>query len=244
VGGVAPAANAVTEYRAPASYGDDSDNVSATDINLPRLNIVQKVGDLSNIFLEGDIVLNKEQVILNSPKGDKSGACLRVVLCGLRADRYAEKTVGGARGDIVDTEEEVFKKGATTDYNLAQRTGQKLYQPLAEGLFLVERPAGIQDPTFSHCIDGKFYALALWSMKGTAFTNGAKVFRTARKAGWLKDEFNTDGTVKVKRGYYSGVWELRTELAQFGSNFAWKPSLRRAEYCSEALAVFASQSLG
>lgn len=241
---VAPAAGAVVEHRAPASYGDDSDDVGVEDINLPRLNIVQKVGDLSNQFTEGDIVLNKESVILKSPKTDKSNKGLRIVVCGFRKDRYAEKTVGGAKGDIVDSEAEVFAKGATTDWNESKATGKKLYQTLAECLVLIEKPDDVDDPAFSYFVEGKAYALAVWAQKGTAYTNGTKILRTARKAGWLKDEFNPDGTQKVKRGYSHGVWELRTELGQYGTNFAWKPVLRRTEYTSPALQQFAAQVLG
>lgn len=244
---VAPATGAVTEYRQPASYGDDSESVGVGDIILPRINIVQKVGDLSNIFVEGDIVFGKETVLYKSPKTDKATKPLRVIVAGLRSDRYAEKTIGGARGSIVETPEEVVEKGGTTDYNIAEaakKAGRPVpfYQPLAEALILIEKPEGIEDPAFSYVADGKSYAIALWAMKGVGYTNGAKVLRTARKAGWLKDDFDPiTGQIKLKRGYGFGVWELGTELAQYGSNFAWKPVLRRVEYSTPEVQALAAQ---
>lgn len=211
---------------------------------MPRVNIVQKVGDLSNQFTEGDVVFNKETVLLKSPKGQPAGTalpCLRVVVVGFRADRYAEKTVGGAKGDIVDTEEEVFKKGGTTDYNIAKTTGETLYQPLAECLVLIEKPEGVNDPAFKYFVDGKRYAIALWAQKGTSYTNFTKVVRTARKAGWLANEYDADGNVKIARTYASGVWELRTMVKDYFGNFAWIPVLRRGEYSSQAMLDFAAQ---
>jgi hypothetical protein len=242
---VRPAAGAVTERR-NHSYGDDSDNVGVGDIIMPRLNIVQKVGDLSNQFTEGDIVFNKESVLLKSPKGQApgTGPCLRIVVAGFRVDRYAEKTVGGAKGDIVDTEAEVYAKGATTDYNEAKATGKKLYQTLAECLILIEKPEGIDDPSFKYFIDGKAYAPALWTQKGTSFTNATKILRTARKAGWLSDEYNPDGTVKVKRSYSSGYWEVRTLLKDYFGNWSWIPVLRRGEYTSPAIQELAAKMIG
>lgn len=232
------------ERRSAATYGDDSDSIGIKDVNMPRLNIVQKVGDLSNVFTEGAIVFNGELVLLESPKSDKSGKALKIIVAGFRADRFVQKTVGGAQGDIVDTEEQVFKKGGTTDYNEAAASRKPYYQTLAECLIIIEKPEEINDPSFKYFINGKAYAPALWSQKGTAYTNATKVFRTARKNSWLCDEYNPDGTLKAKRGYPYGTWELRTQLKDFSGNFAWIPVLRRGEVTTPEMQEFAASLMG
>jgi hypothetical protein len=237
---------AVSTERAPVSYGDDSDETGTNDIIIPRINIVQKVGDLSNIFTEGDIVFNKASVLLKSPKPEAKnlGKFLRVVLCGFRKDRFVEKTVGGVLGKIVDSEAQVLALGGTTNWNEAKATGRKLFQTLAEGLLLIERPEGIDDPSFSFSADGKEYALAAYSMKGTAYTNGAKVFRTARKIGWLANSVNAQKQL-VTRGYPFGVWKLGSELKSFdGGNFAWAPLLQRDSETGPELRALAQSVLG
>lgn len=232
---VRPAAGAVVEYRGPATYGDDSDRVGVKDINMPRLNIVQKVGELSNIFTPGDIVLNKESVIYKSPKTDPvskeiipQSPPLEIVILGFRPDRWVEKTVGGQMGDIVDSPEQVVAAGGTIDFNESEQTGKTLYQQLAEALVLVRQPEGVTDPAFSYVADGKRWALCLWAQKGAAYTNGAKIFRTARKSGFLKDEVNLTTGAVTKGAYYFGSWVMTTFLKPYSTgNFAWIPVPKR-----------------
>jgi len=243
----APAQNAVTEYRPPATYGDDTSDTGTDDIILPRINFVQGIGDLSQVFNPGDVVLAKETVILKAPAKPKalSETALNIVVVGFRKDRFAEKTKGGAQGDICDSEAEVFAKGATTDWNEWKASGEtkKYYQTLAECLILIEQPAGVDDPAFSYIADGKKFAVAVWSQKATSFTHGTKVLRTARRIGWLRDETDSAGNVTVKRGYPSGAWELRAELKIFGESRAWVPQLKRVGYTSAAVQELASKIL-
>lgn len=232
-----PAAGAVVEYRGRPSYADDSENIRVQDITLPRINIVQKVGDLSNIFTPGDVVLNKETVLYKAPKTDPKtngqipqSKPLRIVVCGFRPDRWAEKTEGGDQGEIVDTVEQVVANGGTISYDEAAATAKTLYQQLAEALVLVEQPEDVTDPSFSYVADGKRWAPALWAMKGSAFTGGTKLFRTTRKAGWLKDEVDTaTGAVTKKSAYFHGLWEMTTFCKAYRSGFfAWIPVPKRA----------------
>lgn len=241
---IPPANGAVAEYRPPASYGDDADQTGANDIIVPRINIVQKVGDLSNQFTEGDIILNGQLVIARSVKGrvgpvdpangnkpsPASPETIRVIIAGFRPDRYVEKTDGQTRGEIVDSEQQVYAKGGTLNYNEAKQTGKKLYQTLAECVALIEKPENCQDDTsFPYVADGKLYAVVKWSFKGGAYTNGAKVLRTARKAGWLADVINpATGEVTAKRGYPFGFWKVNTVLKSYDTgNFSWNPNFVR-----------------
>lgn len=233
---VQPASGAVTEYRARPGYGDDSDGLRASDIKLPRINIVKKVGPLSEIFTPGDVVLNQEIVIYKSDKIDPvtknkipQSKPLRVVVAGFRPDRYAEKTEGGDMGNIFDSIEEVVAAGGTIDYNEAEATAKPPYQLLSECLVLIEKPEDVDSPEFSYIADGKKYAAALWANKGGDYTNGGKIIRTARKAGWLKDDINpATKEITVRRGYPFGIWEITTTIKQYRSgNFSPIPVLRR-----------------
>lgn len=240
-----PQSTAVSTERAPVSYHDDSDETEASDIILPRLNIVQKVGDLSNQFTEGDILFNKETVLVKSPKpGIKDlTKFVRIVVCGFRVDRLVEKTSGGKLGKIVDNEAQAIAHGGTTNWNEHKATGKPLFQTLSEALLLVEKPEGIDDPSFSLSADGKQYALAVYAMKGTAYTNGTKVIRTARKIGWLADGFDANKQ-QVKRGYTWGFWKLGSELKQFDTNFAWAPLLQRDGETGPEVRALAASVLG
>lgn len=170
------------------------------DIILPRLNIVQGTGELKDSFPQGAVVFGQSLVlfappIINAKTGmvEKPGtAPVTITVLGFRPTRFSEKVSGGVRGMIVDTEDEVTKAGGTLNYkewDAKKDAGMKRFEPLADALVVVERPEIVadDDTVFIYPCDGKKYALALWALKGTAYTAAAKgVFFTARAVGCLK----------------------------------------------------------
>jgi hypothetical protein len=204
------------------------------DIILPRLNIVQGVGQLKDQFPVGAIIFGQNTVLFTPPainpktgNVDRAGTPpVNVTVLGFRPVRYVEKIVGGARGMICDTEAAVRAAGGTLDYNEHKAKaahGMKLFQPLAEALMAIERPlhCADDDTVFVYPVEeGKGdvkttrkFALALWAMKGTAFTAVAKrVFMTSRAVGCLR------------KGYPSYGFNLTTRFESFnGGNGAWVP---------------------
>jgi hypothetical protein len=128
-----------------------------------------------------------------------------LTVLGFRKRKFVEDVKFGEPANVFKTEIEVAQAGGTLDYDEAKATGMKLYNRLATGLFLVQKPEHIQDEdhlTFSHECEGKYYSLALWSMKKTAYTGGAKIIYTARKQGHLwgvsYSAFNWNLTTKFK----------------------------------------------
>lgn len=214
---------------APNMYDDE--NIGFDDIILPRLNIVHGVGDLSTIFNPGEIVLN-QSLVIHVPKNDLKKVAgtkpLSLTVIGFKKRQYVEKTVGGAQGNLFSTTQEVVNAGGTLDYKEAQSTGKTLYQTLATALVLVEKPEQIPDEDrllFAHECQGKWYSLALWSMKGTAFTHAAKHVFTARKLGHLKTVKDAEGKV-ASGGYPSYCWSLTTTVQTFGTNPTQIPVLK------------------
>jgi hypothetical protein len=141
---------------------------------------------------------------------------------GFRPTRYVEKVTGGARGLIVNTEDEVRAAGGTLDYkewNLKKASGMKRFEVLAEALVAIERPEHVADDetVFVYPVtDGdktRKFALALWAMKGTAYTAAAKrVFFTNRAVGCLR------------KGYPTRSFQLSTRFESFDNgNGAWVP---------------------
>lgn len=237
---------------APASPMElDDDNIGFEDVILPRLNIVQKVGDLSVIFNPGEIVLNKAAVV-HEPKEEKRKANpagtgpLNITVLGFRKRQFTEKIEGGTMGALLNHEADVAKNNGTLDYKewKASVDASKLpggapalryFQRLATAVLLVERPAHIPDEDhvlFPFDCEGKFFALALWSMKGTAYTHAAKPLFTARKLGHLR------------KGYREQSWGLTTNLEGFNNNFAYVPVLSVGAKNSQAFKDFCADILG
>ncbi len=227
----------------------DDDEVPGLDqIVLPRINLVQNIGQLKDQFSPGVIVFNRalpifEPPIVNTQTGNivKQGTkpLNLTVLRIPKRPRYAERKDGGARGLLCHSEDQVRANGGTTSYSeweLKKKDGMKLFQILADALVAIERPEHcIDDGTvFIYDVDGKKYALALWSMKGTAYTEAAKkVFQTQRAVGCLA------------RGYPTFGFSVSTRFKTYdGGRSAWVPVCIPSAKSSPAFLDFAAAILG
>lgn len=219
------------------------------DVIMPRINMVQGLGELKDSFEQGSIVFNQQFSIYTPQTVRKVGgvdqivpgtAPLHIVCLGLRPDRYAEKVTGGKRGLLVNTEAEVRAAGGTLDYNewrLKAAAGIKRFEPLAEALILIEKPADApgatptaldDEPVFIYEVEGKRYTMALWAMKGTSYTEGAKkVFFTNRRTGCLRNGYPT----------YSFTLATRNKAYDNG-NSTWIPVMLPLHKTSAALLEF------
>ena len=197
---------------------------------MPRVNIVQNLGDLKDEFPMGALVLGKSvelwrpPVIKNGVITDAAPPPVEIIVAGFRPTRYVEKTTGGKRGNIVNTPQDVVAAGGTTEYAEAARLKKPLYQPLAEAVILVRKPEGVPDSEgtdFSFEVpegEGKVgkYALAFWSLKGSAYTAAGKsVLFKERRLGYLS-----------KCGYPGRHFSLTTLWKEWeGGSAAWIPVL-------------------
>lgn len=225
-----------------APYLDD-ENVGFEDIIMPRINIVQGVGKLSTLWTPGQIVFNKDCVVFDPgcaekklPNGDILQAFrpatepVEITVVGFQKDRFAEKVEGGIGGATVKTEEEVARLGGTLDWNehqekLKQKIPSKLFQTLATALVFIRKPSYVKDEkniVFPYECEGARYALALWSMKGTAYTHGTKVIRTAGKLGHLRAQ---NGRTFYRKWNYKLSTELKPFVTEKGENFVRVPAL-------------------
>jgi hypothetical protein len=194
----------------PAAFYDD-ETLESTDLVLPRFSVVQKVGELSTVFPPGTVVLNGQLVLCPAGKAmEKSTEC-RILVVGFQPTIFVEKVEGGGRGNFYRTEAEVVQSGGSLDWNESKSRKIPLYQRSATAMILVEQLAGLDAAAFPNVIAGKNYALALYTMKGTAYTNGARHIKSARKVGHLKD------------GYRTGWFKFQSQLKKFGENYAYIP---------------------
>jgi hypothetical protein len=225
---------------------------SFDEIKLARINLAQNIGVLGAHFDPGSIIFDQRIELFIPQKMDaKTGNVSRaaskpVTVCvlGFKATRFCEKTSGGVPGIIVATEEEVRKAGGTLDYKewqLKAKDGMKRFEQLADALVAIQRPESItslaegreDDPDFGFIIDGKQYALALWALRGTAYTAAAKgVFFRDRAMGCLRAGYPT---------WHYAVSSF--EKAFGGTNKAWVPVCIPVAKSSEAFLAFARDVL-
>lgn len=228
----------------PAVFDDQ--NIGFEDIILPRINIVHKVGGLSELFDSGEIVLKQTLVIYAPKRGETPGTPpLNLTILGFKKTQFAEKVAGGVRGILCNSEAEVAKNGGTLDWGewdasvkaAAAGAGKVLryFERLATAMVLIEKPAQIPDTDhieFPYECEGKYYALALWSMKGTAYTHGAKHLFTARKMGHLR-----------ATGYVGHNWIVSTKTKPFGNNVIPVPDLKPGTKNSDVFVQFVRREI-
>jgi hypothetical protein len=217
------------------------------DIILPRINIAQGIGALKDTFTPGSVVLGRQTSLFCPPDVDVATGNVKrastppttLTVLGFRPTRFCEKVQGGVRGLIVASEDEVRANGGTLDYKewkLKEASGMKRFDPLADALVLIERPASVadDDTVFVFDVEGKKYALALWGLRGVSYTAAAKgVFFTHRVTGCLRG------------GYPTHAYDVTTRLNAYpGNKSAWVPVCVPKGKNSAAFLDFVRQILG
>lgn len=227
---VIPAPSQAVDAPRPAFFDDDSLDVG--DLVLPRFNIVQKVGELSNNFAPGTLLLNGQLVLQAAPQGSVLSKPVKMLVIGFNPTVFVEKVEGGLRGKTFKTEQEVVNAGGTLDFNEAKQLKKVKYDRSATAMVLIEQPEGLDVNSFPTQIEGKNYVFALYTMKGTAYTNAAKHFKSARKIGQLRE------------GYRHGWWTLSSQLKKFGENYSYIPVVNAIGPSTEALRAAVREFLG
>jgi hypothetical protein len=213
-----------------------------TEIRLPRIAIAHPIGNLGRVHPHGAIVFGNVLPIFTPTVLDQNQQVvaagtkpLVVTVVGFESVRFAEKTVGGARGLIVNTEAEVEQNGGTLIYNdwkAKQASGIKLFQKLATLLVAIERPEQIPDDetVFIFPINGKKYAIAKWLLKGPAYTEAlTNVLLPQRQIGCCRE---------VLGGYPGHSFYLSTALKNKAGNMVWCPVLLPAAKSTPEFAEF------
>jgi hypothetical protein len=189
------------------ALGSIAGSVDSRDLIIPRLNIVQNVGPLSQEFDGGDLVFNKETVLATVEQP--------IYLTVLSVDKTYEERLpydpNGPRPTVYKSIEEVVEAGHWVDWRNNQPPPVR---EVATILVLIEKPEGVDGLGFSHELLDKEYALALWTLRGTGYTRGAKKILSASQL------------ELQKTGLLSGLWELSTERAQVNGNWVFAPVIR------------------
>lgn len=244
----APTENAVAPRTNPQPGFFDEDAISYDDIVFPRINIVQFVGKLHTEqgFDPGCILLGSANVIHTPADKDEPGSPpLNITCIGFRPLQYVEKLGGGKSGMLVNTEAEVVKNNGTLnwkEWDASKSSGKPLryFQTLATALVLVEKPASYEDPEqmdfpYVFAPEGqpeRYFTLALWGMKASAYTKGAKAIRTQRKIGSLR------------KSYLAHSWTVTTSKESKDDNYYFVPKLRPATKNSELFQDFIKSIIG
>lgn len=208
-------------FAGPSIQGE----IEIGDLKLPRINFVQKSGDLSDSFEFGDILFNKEVVIGNEEQGFEF--TLLTIRKQYQEDLPYKKD--GPTPRVCNTAAEVRDKGGSLRYG-----DEGYYAEMATALVLIKAPEKAEPDTlethFFYEFEGEHYALALWTLAKSAYNAAAKKLITAGTMGHLKGgnfskgKWNCKSVKKSGNGNSWVVPEVRTagmntpEFQQFVSD--------------------------
>lgn len=238
----------------------DENDIRFEDIYLPRVNIVHRVGDLSLVYEPGQIVLNQSLVIHTPANADKKitgDAPLNLTVVGFRRQQFVEKVAGGGKGLLVNSEAEVVAHNGTLAYKEWEQSvaaskinpaivAKKRFEIYATALVIIQCPVTVKDEghiNFPYECEGKWYGLALWGMKGTAYTGAAKHFYTAKKIQHLKNRYDAAGNL-IGGGYTAWSWFVTTEMKDFDSGVTPVPVVRHGTENTPAFRAFVKDVTG
>jgi len=190
------------------------------DFRLPRINICQSVGPLSEDFDPGAIVLNKDIVVLPASSDPKVWSDpLNVTI--LNAKKQFQESLpydSDEMPETVETLEEVQERGGWLDWRNDEKPP---WRPMLTALILIEAPTEELAEEFSiQGTDGKAYEMALWTMKGSAYSRAGKAINTSARFALRNKE---TGLPEL----HKGKWTLQIRREKLGTNLVFVPRLRQ-----------------
>ena len=174
--------------------------VESSDIKIPKLNIAQKIGPLSDDFPFGHWVLNRA-VVLAEMGEELRFTPLRATKTYVEALDYGSDVMPRRFG----TKAEVEAAGLRTEFD--GETGDKPEVNQNLDVVCLIRQTDTDSPEFSLEFEGEKYALALWTIGSwNAYNSAAKPLLTAR--------------TQYLRSFHQREWIAKTEKHVMGNGNA------------------------
>lgn len=212
-----PARQKSSEVRTPFAGNSDA-QIATSDLMVPKIHIVQQIGELARNFKSGEVVFNR-QVCIYRPltQGEQPQAIntpVQFVVLGFKDKLWVERKKGG-NGQVAHSKEEVIAFGGALTFGEAEQTGKNWFQTLASAIIMIRKPEHLDDSLFPFAYGDSNWAIAQWSMKGGSYTNGARPIYSARKIGGLR------------KSWANHLWALTTRFQSYpNGHSAYVPQLQ------------------
>lgn len=192
---------------------------TSQDLRLPRLSLVNKSGDLSNSFVPGCWVIQKEHQVSDLSKDNKEKGNPITVIGARMAKQYQENIPYDLRDSlptrVFNTAAEVRANGGIVN----RRKGENNFSEIAHIEFFIQENDTLSEDAkalFYYTFGDKKYARVIYTASSTSFSAVAVTMASALR-----------GHLAVP-GLIGGFWHLGSVLVKDTKNSWWQPSLRSA----------------
>lgn len=190
---------------------------TAQDTRLPRLNLVNKSGELANSFVPGTFVINKEHQLNQLLTDDRARSAPVNVIVATMAKQYQENIPYDERettpARIFNRASDVMAAGG----QISRLSGAGKFSEIAHLELFIEQPEELSEDAqalFYYTLGGKKYTRVIWTVSGTAFGAVAVTVASA-----LRGHLSATGLT-------GGQWLLGSSLIKGQKNSWWQPSIR------------------
>lgn len=199
---------------------------TAKDTRLPRLNLVNKSGELANSFVPGTYVINKEHQINTLAEGSREKSAPLNVIVASMAKQYQENIPFDEReakpAQVFNSSSEVFAAGG----RISRESKEGHFSEIAHIELFIEQPEKLNEDAaalFYTTLGGKKFARVIWTVSGTAFGAVAVTVASA-----LRGHLSQTGLI-------GGWWHLSSNLIKGQKNSWWQPAIRTNGLTDEKL---------
>lgn len=182
--------------------------VTSSDITLPRINLVQKVGNLADAFAPGSILFEKTVILADT----KSAVDLTPLRIRKQYQRKVEWGQGqGEQPEVYDTAAQVREAGGSLQYG-----DENYFQDVAHIEFGIKLPKSVGEGAsdvldlFPFQFAGDQYAVAIWTVASSSYTALAKPLFTAAAS-------------LLRNGLFNGHYSVSTEIRKNANNSWYVP---------------------
>lgn len=184
----------------PAARGITGE-ITMRDIKLPRISLVQKIGELADSGISPGVYMLNREAMLSDGKTPLNITVLRL------HKQYRQRLEQGdpSMPQVFDRQEEVIAHGGSLKWGEPNYYGEIAHLSLA-----IEKPEGLKEeyePFFYREHAGKNYTLAIYTVASSAFTAMGKKVITA-------------GYNQLVNGLWHGKWKLTSALTK-GPKGTW-----------------------
>lgn len=208
---------------APAPAGDVEGDIDASDLRLPRLNLVNPTSTLATEqdFPVGGFVVEKELIV-----AERDGS-LDVVVLHMRK-RFQQKLPWGEQRDeppiICNTKEEVLENGGTLNYSQEAIDDERYYQKMADFVLALRAPDDLPEEElhrFPLEMGGSRWGRFVFTVAGGSYATFAVPVITARQ-----------GKLRAL-GLPGGVWSLSSVKKSGKGNVWYVPAVKFSQIIDE-----------